>query len=395
MRADVDAIILGGGAAGLMCAAVAGKRGRKVALLERADKLGKKILISGGGRCNFTNIYIAPERYLSANPHFCRSALSRYTAADFIAFVEKHGIAYHEKTLGQLFCDGSAREIVRALESECRESGNVDIHLPCDVGEIARADDGRFLVDSSVGAFRASALVVATGGLSIPKMGATDFGLRLARQFGLRIIPTRPALVPLTTHSERFGAISGVSLEATVSCGAAQFRESVLFTHRGLSGPAVLQISSYWERGKEIVLNAAPDFNPEEFWTQSRRNSAAFKNALAQEASLPKRFVEGFCDEFAPDIAALPAANLPRRRYDEFVARLQGWSVIPDGDEGYAKAEVTVGGVDTNELSSKTMESKSTLGLYFVGEVVDVTGWLGGYNFQWAWSSAVAAGNAL
>jgi predicted Rossmann fold flavoprotein len=395
MRADIDAVVVGGGAAGLMCAAAAGKRGRRVVVLERADKLGKKILISGGGRCNFTNIYTAPDRYISQNPHFCRSALSRYTPSDFIALVEKHGIRYHEKTLGQLFCDGSAREIVRALESECSQSGNVDIRLSCEIGEISRADDGRFLVDSSVGDFRARAVVVATGGLSIPKMGATDFGLRIARRFGLRIVPTRPALVPLTTHSERFGALSGVSLEASVSCGAASFREALLFTHRGLSGPAVLQISSYWERGKEIVVNAAPDFNPEAFWADSRRRSTSLKNALLQSASLPKRFVEAFCEEYAPDIAAAPTANLARRRYDEFIARLQSWSIIPDGDEGYAKAEVTAGGVDTNDLSSKTMESLSTPGLYFIGEVVDVTGWLGGYNFQWAWASGVAAGSAL
>lgn len=389
-----DAVIIGGGAAGLMCAAVAGKRGQKVLLIEHAEKVGKKILISGGGRCNFTNLHTSPANYLSENSHFCKSALSRYTPHDFIALVEQHGITYHEKTLGQLFCDDSSRQIVQMLENECR-AGGVEFWIACDIQSVTHNADGAFTLKTVRGVVSAKSLVIATGGLSIPKMGATDFGQRLAKQFGLRLTPMKPALVPITTDeaANGFGAISGVSLDAIAECGGAVFRENILFTHRGLSGPAVLQASSYWERGEEIVFNTAPTLNFEQLWQEHRSSKTTLKNVLVQH--LPKRFVEAFCDAYAPDIANTPFSNLPLKGYTALAERFRAWCVVPNGTEGYAKAEVTAGGVDTGELSSKTMESKKVRGLYFIGEVVDVTGWLGGYNFQWAWASGVAAGQAL
>ncbi len=391
-----DVVVIGAGAAGLMCAAVAGKRGRKTLIIEHAEKVGKKILISGGGRCNFTNLHTSPANYLSENPHFCKSALSRYTPHDFIALVEQHGIAYHEKTLGQLFCDDSSRQIVQMLESECREGG-VECWTGCDVQSVAENnhETARFTLETSRGVVSAEALVIATGGLSIPKMGATDFGQRLAKQFGLRLTPMKPALVPITTNEAQtsFGAISGVSLDAIAECGSAAFRENILFTHRGMSGPAILQASSYWERGSAITLNTAPTLNFEHLWQEHRSSTTTLKNVLAQH--LPKRFVEAFCDEYAHDLANTPFSNLPLKGYTALAERLHAWCITPSGTEGYAKAEVTAGGVDTNELSSKTMESKKVRGLYFIGEVLDVTGWLGGYNFQWAWASGVAAGQAV
>lgn len=387
-----DVVIIGGGAAGLMCAAVAGKRGRSVVLIEHAEKLGKKILISGGGRCNFTNIHASPANYLSENPHFCKSALSRYTPQDFIALVEKYGISYHEKTLGQLFCDDSSRQIVKMLETECQSAG-VEFNLQTSVESIERTTDDSFLLTTSQGSIETSSVVIATGGLSIPKMGATDFGHRLAKQFGLRLTPMKPALVPITlTESQErgFADISGVSLDAVAGCRGVAFREHILFTHRGLSGPAILQASSYWERGETMTLNLAPMLDFAALWQQERGSKATLKNILAQH--FPKRFTETFCAAYAADIADTPFSNLPLKGYTALTERLQAWDIIPNGTEGYAKAEVTVGGVDTNELSSKTMESKKIRGLYFIGEVVDVTGWLGGYNFQWAWASGVAAG---
>jgi len=385
---NFDAIILGAGAAGLMCAIEAGKRGRRVAVLERAESIGKKILISGGGRCNFTNLHCRPENFLSSNPHFCKSALARYTPADFIALVEKHRIPYHEKTLGQLFCDGSAREIVQMLEEECRRA-KVQIFPGTQVREVRRSD--RFVVSTADAEFTAPALVVATGGLSIPKMGATGFGYELARQFGLKIKECRPALVPLTFHSEdrqRYCDLSGVSAEVVASAADQHFREKMLVTHRGLSGPAILQISSYWHKSEPIAIDLAPGANVTATLRESnaRRDLAAAKSALRRV--LPQRLADRWLDVNPPERFTNPAL-------DDLEARLHRWEVIPSGTEGYDKAEVTAGGVDTDELSAKTMESRKVPGLYFIGEVVDVTGHLGGFNFQWAWASGVSAGQAL
>lgn len=391
----VDALILGAGAAGLMCAIEAGKRGRKVAVLERAEKIGKKILISGGGRCNFTNLHTKPENFLSANPHFAKSALARYTPADFIALVEKHGIAYHEKTLGQLFCDDSAQQIVTMLEDECRRVG-VQILTDVAIKEVKR-NGSSFEVHTNREVFTTSALVVATGGLSIPKMGATSFGYDLARKFGLRIIPTRPALVPLTFSEEdckRYCDLSGVSTEVIASIGKQKFREKMLITHRGLSGPAVLQISSYVKqdasgRGLEpVTFDLAPsaDLTAAMRSTPSGRDLSAAKVAFRQ--ALPNRFAERWLEVNAP-------RDWTNQSLEDLERRVHSWQVIPSGTEGYAKAEVTAGGVDTDELNAKTMESKKVPALYFIGEVVDVTGHLGGFNFQWAWASGFSAGQSL
>jgi predicted Rossmann fold flavoprotein len=385
-----DVIILGGGAAGLMCAVEAGRRGRRVLLLEHAERIGKKILISGGGRCNFTNLYCLPENFLSANPHFCKSALARYTPADFIALVEKHGIRSHEKTLGQLFCDGSAREIVAMLERECRDAG-VEILVNAKADEIRR-DDG-FHVQAGGDVFRAQSLVVATGGLSIPKMGATAFGYEIARQFGLRIIECRPALVPFTMNPEdreRYCDLAGVSADAMVSLaqGAApRFREKLLITHRGLSGPAILQISSYWKAPAAIALDLAPgqDITAPMREPNARRDAAAAKAAFRHV--LPNRLADRWVDLHAP-------VDWTNRGIASMEQRAHRWEIIPAGTEGYDKAEVTVGGVDTQELSAKTMETRKVPGLFFIGEVVDVTGHLGGFNFQWAWASGFCAGQA-
>jgi predicted Rossmann fold flavoprotein len=382
-----DVVVIGGGAAGLMCAIEAGKRGRQVVLLEHANKVGKKILISGGGRCNFTNRDARAECYLCSNPHFPRSALARYTAADFIALVEKHRIAYHEKKLGQLFCDDSSRQIVQLLLDEAAEAG-VDIRTGQAVEEVEKTDGG-FRVQTGSTAFEASSVVVASGGLSIPKMGATDFGHRVARRFDLRLVEPRPGLVPLTWSQEdltRFRDLSGISLDASISCGKVRFRENLLFTHRGLSGPAILQISSYWRRGQAITIDLLPDLSRADF-VQEIRTGMKTGNWLSRH--LPRRLVELWLDS---RLADRPAEKLSRAEGEALEEALHRWTVQPAGTEGYAKAEVTLGGVDTNLLSSKTMEARNTPGLFFIGEAVDVTGWLGGYNFQWAWASGWVAG---
>jgi predicted Rossmann fold flavoprotein len=391
-----DAVILGAGAAGLMCAIEAGKRGRRVAVLERADRTGKKILISGGGRCNFTNLYCQPENFISANPHFAKSALARYTPADFIALVEKHRIPYHEKTLGQLFCDRSAHDVTDMLEAECRDAG-VRIFLKSIVREVVRTTE--FVVRTDDSEFHAPALVVATGGLSIPKMGATAFGYDLARQFGLKIREPRPALVPLVLREKdrtEYCDLTGVSAEVIVGtdgssfpgCPASQaFREKMLITHRGLSGPAILQISSYWAEGGSIRIDLAPDCDVTAAVRIAKvRNMGAARSAF--QGVLPKRFATRWLDLHAPNAWTNQAlAQLERQSHE--------WILEPAGTEGYEKAEVTAGGVDTDELSSRTMESRKVPGLFFIGEVVDVTGHLGGFNFQWAWASGAAAGRVL
>ena len=382
-----DVIIIGGGAAGLMCALEAGKRGRSVLVLEHGERLGKKILISGGGRCNFTNVHAGPENYLSANPHFCKSALARFTPDDFLALVEKHRIPYHEKKLGQLFCDLSSKSIVELLEKECR-AARVEIRLDCQVQEIARSL--RFRLETNQGRFESDALVLATGGLSFPKLGATGFGYRIAEQFGLKITGVRPGLVPLSFGPEDqawLGELSGVSLDAEVSCGGQSFREHLLFTHKGLSGPAILQISNFSGPGDIISINLCPDRSAAELLTKERSSSRELSTLLSQ--CLPRRFVQQWCARFAPS-RALSRYTLPE--LETIAQRLHHWEFRPAATEGYAKAEVTLGGVDTGELSSKTMESSRVPGLYFIGEVVDITGWLGGYNFQWAWASGFAAG---
>jgi predicted Rossmann fold flavoprotein len=388
MKPQFDVIILGAGAAGLMCAIEAGRRRRRVAVLERAERIGKKILISGGGRCNFTNLHCRPENFISANPHFAKSALARYTPADFIALVEKHGIAYHEKTLGQLFCDGSAQQIVAMLEEECRRAG-VQILTNVKVEQVRR--ESEFILSTAGEEFQASSLVVATGGLSIPKMGATSFGYDLARQFGLKLVETRPALVPFTLNKEdngHFCDLAGVSAEVIASFGGEQFREKMLITHRGLSGPAILQISSYWKPGQPIALDLAPEreLTAALREPQARRDLAAATAAF--RTALPYRLADRWLDLHPP-------AGWNNHALDELERRAHHWQIIPEGTEGYAKAEVTAGGVDTNELSAKTMESKKVPGLYFIGEVVDVTGHLGGFNFQWAWASGYCAGQAV
>jgi len=383
-----DVIILGGGAAGLMCAIEAGRRGRRVAVLERAERIGKKILISGGGRCNFTNLHCRPENFISANPHFAKSALARYAPADFIALVERHSIAYHEKTLGQLFCDGPAQQIVSMLEAECRAVG-VRIQTNVNVEQVSR--ENSFLLRARDNdEFRAESLVVATGGLSIPKMGATAFGYDLARQFGLKIVEPRPALVPLTLNKDdatHFCDLAGVSAEVVASTGAQHFREKMLITHRGLSGPAVLQISSYWKPGQPVSLDLAPEReltvalrDP-----KTRRDMSSAKAAF--RATLPNRFADRWLDVYPPQ-------GWSNHALDELERRAHNWQIVPAGTEGYAKAEVTAGGVDTNELSARTLESRKVPGMYFIGEVVDVTGHLGGFNFQWAWASGFSAGQA-
>jgi predicted Rossmann fold flavoprotein len=374
-----DVIIIGAGAAGLMCAITAGVRGKRIALLDHNNQAGAKILISGGGRCNFTNSGTSPENFLSENPHFCRSALSRYTPADFLALMAKHTIAWHEKTLGQLFCDGSARQVVAMLLAECGAAG-VSVKLATKVTDIRKSE--HFTVETTEETYTAPALVLATGGLSIPKMGATGFSYDVAKKFGLKVITPRAALVPLKAKPEElefYKNLSGVSLPATASCGPASFAESILFTHRGLSGPAILQISSYWREGKSISLDLAPGIDALKFLKERKhaRPKAELKTILAE--LLPQRLALAMAPT---DLAALAAL-------------LKNWTMTPEGSEGFAKAEVTAGGIDTNELSSKTMEAKAVPGLYATGEAVDVTGWLGGYNFQWAWASGWCAGQAV
>jgi len=389
--ASFDAIVLGAGGAGLMCAAVAGQRGRRILCLDHAEAPGKKILISGGGRCNFTNVGAAPERYLSANPHFARSALARYTPADFLALVETHRIAWHEKTLGQLFCDGSARQIVDMLLAECA-AGGVELRLGHPV-EAVEHGDGRFRLSHGGRNYEAHALVIATGGLSIPKLGATGFAYELARRFGLKVVEPRPGLVPLTLKGEDalFASLSGVSAEVVASAGRARFREAALFTHRGLSGPAILQASSYWRNGEPVAIDFLPD--AERGWLRAAKRA---EPRTFLKTQLARRLPERLADALAARLGlAGELANLPDRRLEEAEARLSAWRFEPSGSEGFAKAEVTVGGISTAGLSSQTMAARSVPGLYAIGEAVDVTGWLGGYNFQWAWASGWAAGQAL
>lgn len=386
-----DVIIVGGGAAGLMCAIEAGRRGRRVLVLEHAERLGKKILISGGGRCNFTNIGATAANYLtSGSPHFCKSALACYTPADFVAMVERHGIRFHEKKLGQLFCDTSSREIVSMLEAECRAAA-VEIRLNCRVVEVRKPL--QFQVVTSAATFASDSLVIATGGLSFPKLGASGFGYQLAEQFDLRTIPPQPGLVPVTFGPEdqaSFGSLSGLSLDVTASVPGARFRENILLTHRGLSGPAVLQVSSYSPAGAPIDFDLFPDSPALKFLASHHREKKELKTVLSQQ--LPARFVEAWCARQAP---SRPMNQLLPRDLERIAAALHRWTIVPAGSEGYAKAEVTLGGVDTSELSSKTMAARKVPGLHFIGEVVDVTGWLGGYNFQWAWASGHAAGQAV
>jgi len=387
-----DAVILGAGAAGLMCALTAGQRGRKVLLLEHTDKVGAKILISGGGRCNFTNFDVAPDRFLSGNPHFCTSALRRYTQSDFIALVRRHGIAYHEKTLGQLFCDGSARAIVAMLLDECAR-GDVDLRLGQSVSSVSRTD--QFRVETNKGCFIAPVLVLATGGLSIPKMGATGLSYDLAHQFGLRVSLTRPGLVPFITGAQSMGldpSLAGLSLEVVAKCEKQSFREKILFTHRGLSGPAILQISSYWREGRAITLDLLPDLDAAAYLVERKRTRPKVSPQTVLAEIMPARLAQLLT---AAHLPAKELANISDRALAAFACRLKQWHVCPDQTEGYAKAEVTIGGIDTRDLSSKTMAARNVNGLYAIGEAVDVTGWLGGYNFQWAWSSGWSAGQAI
>ena len=392
-----NVIIIGAGAAGLMCAIEAGKRGRSVWLVDHAKKTGEKIRISGGGRCNFTNMYAAPDTFLSRNEHFCKSALSRYTQYDFMALVEKHGIDYHEKTLGQQFCDGKSQQIIDMLISECDEAG-VKLSMETAVKSI-RYEDNIYHVETSRGFAKCESLVIASGGLSIPKIGATKFGYDVARQFGLDVFNTRAGLVPLTFQSEmleRCKALSGVSVDAGVSCGDTQFREGLLFTHRGLSGPSILQISSYWQETQDIVVNLAPDTDVYAFLKE--RKAAQPKQDIHNALSdiLPKRLAQDICEHerIAMGVGGR-LADSPDRDLEHLGTQVNAWRIRPSGTEGYRTAEVTLGGVNTDELSSKTMESKKQAGLYFIGEVVDVTGHLGGFNFQWAWSSGYAAGQVV
>ncbi len=388
-----DVIILGAGAAGLMCAAVAGQRGHRALLLEQARHPGEKIRISGGGRCNFTNLHTSPANFLSANPRFCHSALSGYTQRDFIALVESYGIAYHEKTRGQLFCDGSSRQIIDMLLEECRKV-HAQLRLGVRISAISASENG-FVVVTDQGELRARSLVVATGGPSIPKMGSSGFGYKIAEQFGLKIVPPRPALVPLTFDTAllaQFKDLSGVSVDAVVNCGKMHFDEALLFTHRGLSGPAILQISSYWREGHDLVIDMAPGNDILAGLKRSRRDHPRQEIATALADFLPKRLASIIADTIAgPE----RLADCSDKLLLNVVAAVKQWCVKPDGTEGYRTAEVTLGGVDTSELSSKTFESRSVPGHYFIGEVVDVTGHLGGFNFQWAWSSGYAAGRHI
>ena len=390
-----DAIVVGAGAAGMFCAAMAGQAGRRVLLLDNGKKPGRKILMSGGGRCNFTNLYVEPAAYLSQNPHFCKSALARYTQWDFIDMVGKHGIAWHEKTLGQLFCDDSADQIVAMLVAEC-EKGNVITRLRSEILSVTRDDEG-YTLQLNGDQVSADKLVIASGGLSMPGLGATPFGYKVAEQFGLKVLPTRAGLVPFTLHKpmlEQLQVLSGVSVPSVITAqDGTVFRESLLFTHRGLSGPAVLQISSYWQAGEFVSINLLPDIDLADFLDVQRAEhpNQSLKNTLAMQ--LPKRLVE--CLQQLGQIPDVTLKQLNVREQQTLVDTLTDWRVQPNGTEGYRTAEVTLGGVDTNELSSRTMEAKKAPGLYFIGEVMDVTGWLGGYNFQWAWASAWACAQAL
>ncbi len=393
MAQSFDVVIVGGGAAGLMCAIVAGQRGRRALVIEHTNRVGRKILMSGGGRCNFTNTGTTPAQFLSGNPHFCKSALARYTPADFIAMVERHGIAYHEKELGQLFCDESSKQIVAMLLDECSGAG-VQVATSCSIEQVERLDAG-FSIRTSLGEFMAPALVIASGGLSIPSMGASGFGYTIARQFGHAVLPTRAGLVPLTLtgkHSDNLRDLAGVALPVEASCGGQSFRNAMLFTHRGVSGPAILQISSYWQPGDDLLIDLLPGDDAFEILQAERagRPAAELKTVLSD--LVPRRLAQRLCEIWLP--------SKPMRQYRDaelrdIAAQLKHWPLVASGTEGYRTAEVTLGGVDTGQLSSTTMESRRVPGLYFIGECVDVTGWLGGYNFQWAWASGHAAGIAV
>ncbi len=389
-----DVIIIGAGAAGLMCAIEASKRQRKVLVLDHANKAGKKILMSGGGRCNFTNYHVSPEKFISNNPDFCRSALSRYTQENFIALVQKHRIAFHEKTLGQLFCDHKSKDILDMLLLES-EINNVDLRLNTSIEKIEKDSDQHFKLYTSGGGFHCQSLVIASGGLSIPTMGASPFGYKVAEQFGIKVWPTRAGLVPLTLHPsdrDRLALLSGISVDSIVSHARTQFRENILFTHRGLSGPAILQISSYWQPGETITINLLPEIKLAEHLKllQKQQPQKQLKIILAQY--FPRRMIEIFIDT---QIAGRTLACLSHREFESLGAYLNQYSIQPNGSEGYRTAEVTLGGVDCNAISSKTMQALEVKGLYFIGEVLDVSGWLGGYNFQWAWSSGWAAGQVV
>lgn len=380
-----EVVVIGGGAAGLFCAIEAGRRGRGVLVIERNGQLGRKIIISGGGRCNFTNVNTAPENFISENPHFCKSALARYTPRDFIELVKKHKIQFYEKKLGQLFCRESSRQIVEMLVSECR-GARVEIKTGCTVRTV-KNDDG-FEIDTDQGIFRSESLVVATGGLSFPKVGATDFGYKIARQFGLRIVETRPSLVPLVFAGMNRRELAGISIDSEVSANGTAFRENILFTHRGLSGPAILQISNYWRKSEPIEIDLVPGVDMSEVLERNRDSRKTLPNFLSEY--LPARFAESF----AGAEKRKPLNQLSEKQIQSAAEQINNWAVIFSDTEGYDKAEVTLGGVSTAELSSKTMESTKIPGLFFIGELVDVTGWLGGYNFQWAWASGHAAGQA-
>ena len=385
-----DVVVIGGGAAGLFCAIEAGRRGRRVLVLEHSDRVGKKIAISGGGRCNFTNIYTRPDNFVSANRHFCKSALARYTPADFIALVSKHGIKYHEKKLGQLFCNEGSQQIIDMLLQECAGAG-VEIRCGCQVRSVSH--DLGFVLETNQGRFVSSSLVIATGGLSIAPLGATDFGYSIARQFGLEIEQPRPALVPFTLSAavqRQLSSLSGISLDSLVNFGEVEFRENILITHRGLSGPAILQISLYWEPGSPIGINLLPDHEVLELLKDKQNSEIELANLLARY--LPRRFAHAWCDLYVP---SRPLKQFNDSQLFEIARKIQQFQITPASTEGFKKAEVTVGGVATSELSSQTMEAKRVPGLYFIGEVVDVTGQLGGFNFQWAWASGYAAGQSV
>lgn len=402
---SVDVVIIGAGAAGMMCAMEAGRRGRSVVLVDHAVKLAEKIRISGGGRCNFTNLHTKPEHFLSGNPHFCRSALARFTPLDVIALLKKHGIRYHEKKLGQLFCDDSSQQIIDLLGKECSDA-DVIWQMPCSVLDVACTDSGqaaqrihpRFTIKTDRNTLMAHALVIATGGLSIPQIGASDFGYRMARQFGIPVTPLRPGLVGLTFSQDDFSGfrdMSGIAMDAEVSCAGMAFRENILLTHRGLSGPAILQISSHWQPGTAIHINLLPQHDLWDILQQHRKSQQLLPNLLANY--LPRRFVKIWCDVMLARQALIvkPVRQYQDSELQRIAKQLHDWPIVPSGTVGYKKAEVTVGGVDTHALSSKTMEVRQVPGLYFIGEVVDVTGQLGGFNFQWAWSSGYAAGQSV
>ena len=388
---NYDVVIIGAGAAGLFCAAEAGKRGRSVLVIDHAKRLGGKILMSGGGRCNFTNMYASPENFLSQNPHFCKSALSQYTQWDFIALVNDYKIAYHEKTLGQLFCDDSAKQIVDLLLAECKKA-KVMIKNRTELSAVKALESG-YQVSTAGGDFECESLVIATGGLSMPKLGATPFGYKIAEQFSIPIVPTRAALVPFTLHEhdkEVISELSGISVDASATCNDTSFNENILFTHRGLSGPAVLQISSYWEPGQEVSFDLFPNGDLEQSLKDAQVNSPELLMSNCLSKHYPKRFIQSALDYFK--LPNKPLKQYNQKELSQVAQAFTNWQIKPNGTEGYRTAEVTLGGVDTDYLSSKTMEVKHQKGLFFIGEVVDVTGWLGGYNFQWAWSSGFVAG---